>query len=390
MTRDPLMRLLVNRRAARAPIGQAGFIAPGEDPFAFHRRLPGYSPTPLIEARVLARELGVRRVLVKDEAHRFGLPSFKVLGAAWAIYQEIIRRVTPQLGAWDTVTDLVGLLSAHPPLKLAAATDGNHGRAVAWMARLLGWPADIYVPAGTTRARIDAIAAEHARVTVVNGSYDDAVTRAAADAGPGTLVISDTSWPGYEQVPRWVIAGYSTMYREVDDQLAAKRWEPPTVIAVQMGVGALAAATVLHYRNGTHRPSIIGVEPRGAACVLASLAAGTPVQVPGPHRSIMAGLNCGSPSLVAWPVLRKGLDAAVAVDDEHARHAMRLLAGAGIVAGESGAAGFAGLLAMTHGNRDGCCGRLGLTPEATVLIIATEGATDPASYRQIVGRARRR
>ncbi len=390
MTRDRLMRLLVNPAAVRAPIEQAGFTAPGEDPFAFHCRLPGYAPTPLVEAPALARELGARRVLVKDESHRFGLPSFKVLGAAWAIYQEIIRRVIPQLSEWDTVTDLIGQLSAQPPLKLAAATDGNHGRAVAWMARLLGWTADIYVPVGTARARIDAIAAENARVTVVNGCYDDAVARAAAEAGPGVLVISDTSWPGYEQVPRWVIAGYSTMYREMDDQLAAKRWEPPTVIAVQMGVGALAAATVLHYRTGAHLPSIIGVEPRDAACVLASLAAGTPTHVPGPHRSIMAGLNCGSPSLVAWPVLRKGLDAAVAVDDAHARHAMRLLAEADIVAGESGAAGLAGLLAITDGNRNDYRGRLGLTPDATVLIISTEGATDPATYQQIVGPTRRR
>ncbi|MGN6564661.1 MAG: pyridoxal-phosphate dependent enzyme, partial [Thermomicrobiales bacterium] len=268
----------------------------------------------------------------------------------------------------------------------AAATDGNHGRAVARMAALLGYGAHIFVPAGTARARINAIAGEGATVTVMPGTYDDAVARAAGEASPSCLVISDTSWPGYEEVPLWVIEGYATICWEVADELARLGQPGPDLVVVQMGVGALAAAVIQHFRQAdAPGRRILGVEPVSAACVLASLQAGRLVDVPGPHTSIMAGLNCGTPSLIAWPLLAAGLDAVVAIDDERARQAMRELAASGLVAGETGAAGLGGVLALLGSDRlGGVRGRLGIGPATRVLVFCTEGATDPAAYARII------
>ena len=204
--------------------------------------------------------------------------------------------------------------------------------------RCFGFDAQIYVPAGTAQARIDGIASEGAQVEIVAGTYDDAVARAAQDAGERCLVISDTSWPGYEEIPRWVMEGYSTIMGEIDDELARRGEKQPDLLAVQFGVGALAAAVVRHYRERApnDRPKILSVEPLHAACMLASMEAGEVVTVPGPHDSIMAGLNCGRPSLIAWPIVSRGIDAFIAIPDERAREAMRALAAAGIVAGETG------------------------------------------------------
>jgi diaminopropionate ammonia-lyase len=352
---------------------------PSRAPLELHRRLPGYTATPLVEAPALAAQLGVGRLWLKDESCRLGLPAFKILGASWAV----LYALTEQHGSFQPWATLGELRAQIAPLglTLVAATDGNHGRAVARMANALGCAASILVPAGTTPARIDALEAEGAHVTVVDGSYDDAVAQSAALAGPRSLVISDTSWPGYERIPREVIAGYSTIFHELDDQLAAIGAPAPDVVVVQMGVGALAAAVVQHYRH-TGGPRLIGVEPERAACVLASLEAGRIVDVPGPHDSIMAGLNCGAPSLLAWPLLQS-LDAALAVDDALAREAMRLLAEGGITAGETGAAGVAGLLALRESPERAA---LGLGPQSSVLALVTEGATDPEAFAKIVGR----
>jgi len=186
--------------------------------------------------------LGVGQVLLKDESSRLGLPAFKILGASWAIYRALELRIGTTLEPWQTLADLAKRLAPLRPLTLSAATDGNHGRAVAHMARLLGFESRIYVPAGTAQARIDAIASEGARVEVVDGTYDEAVARSALDASERCLVISDTSWPGYEEVPCWVIDGYSTIFWEVDDELARLGQEDPQLVIVQVGVGALAAA----------------------------------------------------------------------------------------------------------------------------------------------------
>jgi diaminopropionate ammonia-lyase len=336
-----------------------------------HGRLPGYQVTPLIELPALAEALDLGGLALKDESARLGLPSFKILGASWATYRLLVDR----LGAEPEWHDVAGLRAAVAPLghlTLAAATDGNHGRAVAYIARLLGLSATIFVPAGTARARIDAIVSEVATVNVVDGTYDDAVERAAAQAADDVLVVSDTAWDGYVDVPRWVIAGYATIFAEADAQ-----GSDPDVVVVQMGVGALAAAVVHHYAG---RSRVIVVEPETAACGLRSAEAGHPVKVPGPHPSVMSGLNCGTVSPVAWPAVAAGTDVFVALDDPSAECAVRDLARNGIVAGETGAAGLAGLQALAADGSFPLVGR-------RVLLLNTEGATDPDGYRHIVGAA---
>lgn len=365
------------------------FVAAPTDraPLRFHRSLPGYAPTPLRNAPELAQFLGVGAVFLKDESSRLGLPAFKILGASWAICRSLAKR----LGSadWLPLDQLRARLVSLGKLTLVTATDGNHGRAVAHMAALLGLEARIYLPAGSAQSRIDGIKSEGAEVTVIDGTYDDAVARAAADASEDCLVISDTSWPGYEEVPRWVTEGYSTIFWEVDDELARRNESAPDLVAVQCGVGALAAAVVAHYRQAAPqaRPKILSVEPLRAACMLASMEAGEIVSVPGPHDSIMAGLNCGRPSILAWPIVSQGTDAFVAISDERAREAMRALARVGVIAGETGAAGLAGMIELLvrvesaeHRRR------LGVTARSRLLVIVTEGATDPVAYREIVGR----
>ncbi|QYG93157.1 diaminopropionate ammonia-lyase [Iamia sp. SCSIO 61187] len=351
----------------------------GPSPQDFHRRLPGYAPTPLVDAAPLAADLGVGRLWVKDESWRLGLPAFKMLGASWASYRLLVSRLGAE-PSWATLDELAAALVPLGPLTLVAATDGNHGRAVARTARLLGLGAHVLVPAGTADARIEAIASEGARVDVVDGTYDDAIAASAALASDDHLVVSDTSWPGYAEVPRWVIDGYATIFAEVDEQLAATGAPPPDVVVAQMGVGALAAATVGHVRStGGDRPTIVVVEPLSAACGLRSAEAGHPVEVPGPHRSIMAGLNCGMVSELAWPTVAAGTDWFVAVSDAAAEQAMRDLATVGVTAGETGGAGLAGLRQLV------ASGEADIGPDSSVLVLNTEGPTDPGAYERITG-----
>jgi diaminopropionate ammonia-lyase len=375
-------RLFLNALAGRylAP------VATGAPPREFHRRLPGYAVTPLRELPALASRLGVGRVLLKDESERLGLPAFKILGASWATYRAVVERLGSE-PVWQTLDELVPQLARLRPLALATATDGNHGRAVARMAHLLGFDAHIFVPAGTAAARIDAIASEGAVVTVVEGSYDDAVERAAAEAGRGCLVVSDTAWEGYTEIPRRVIEGYSTIFEEVDEQIAELGLPQPDAALVQIGVGALAAAMVNHYRRPGRLTRIVGLEPEGAACALESALAGHPVAVAGPHRSMMVGMNCGTVSPLAWPLMRDGIDCFVTLEDSRAVDAMRALADAGVVSGETGCAGVAALMEMMDGDGNADArARLGLGPDATVLVLSTEGATDPANWERITGR----
>lgn len=372
---------------------------------AYHQRLPGYAPTPLRDVPELAEAAGVAHVLVKDESQRFGLPAFKFLGASWATYRVLVDRLGDE-PAWDTLDDLAAVVADRlGPLRLVAATDGNHGRAVARMARLLGLDARILVPAGTAQARIDGIASEGAEVIEVPGTYDDAVSESADMAGDRDLVISDTSWPGYEDPPRWVIEGYSTIFAEIDAELAARGCDDPgaadvdvsvtgvrvpdaaviDVAVVPLGVGALGASAGACLRAGREPdegPLLVGVEPESAACVAAAVQAGHVVEVPGPHDSIMAGLNCGLASLLALPVVTATFDAFVAIDDDRCRDAMRRHAEAGTDLGETGAAALAGLLAVVEDHR----ADLPIPAEATVLLLATEGVTDPVNFERVVGR----
>ena len=262
------------------------------DAHAFHQSLPGYSPTPLVSVPELAAELRVGRLLVKDESSRLGLQAFKVLGASWACRQ---------------------VLQRHPGAMLVTATDGNHGRAVARMAAHFGVAATVFVPEVMLPQTAARIAAEGAKVVWVDGGYDNAVRWAAAFAAdqPGRALVQDTAWDGYEQVPAWIVQGYQTLLDEIDDQLGGA----PDLVAVPVGVGSLAEAVVRHYRRpAAARPSVLSVEPDTAACLLASLTAAQATTVV-TAATVMAGLNCGTVSSSAWPVLRAGCDAAVAVSD---------------------------------------------------------------------------
>ena len=349
----------------------------------FHQSMDGYAPTPLRRAPRSAESLGVAEVLVKDESSRLGLPAFKILGASWAVHRALVDRAGENLDRVPSYEALVALAERMRPLTLSAATDGNHGRGVAHMARRLGLESRIYVPEGTAQPRIDAIASEGAAVTVVDGGYEDAVRRSAEDAGEHCLVISDTSWPGYEDIPRWVVEGYETIFTEIDAAIVEQNLPRPGLVALPMGVGALAAAGVRHYWGASApRPQLIGVEPVSAACVQRSVEAGAITTLTEPQDSMMAGLNCATPSLIAWPLVSQGLDVYVSVRDDRVPQAMRLLAGDGLVAGETGAAGLAGMLRLAE-EADPVW-----DPGACVLLLVTEGATDPENYARIVGTAR--
>ncbi|MGP3977796.1 diaminopropionate ammonia-lyase [Streptomyces sp. 8N114] len=329
---------------------------------AFHAALPGYAPTPLAELPRVADELGVGRVLVKDESARLGLPAFKALGTSWAVHRILAERPEGrEPGA----------------LTLVTATDGNHGRALARMARRFGQQAHVFVPQGVHPAAVAALSGESARVTHVEGPYDDAVSAAAeAAAAPDAVLVQDTAWPGYERIPGWIVEGYSTLFGEIGAQLADAGAGPPGLVAVPVGVGSLAQAAVTHYRS---RPSdatataLLSVESRAAPCVLESLHRQEAVSVV-TGETAMAGLNCGTPSHLAWPHLRAGLDAAVAVTDDEARAAARDLAALGVPAGPCGAASLAGVrAALTGPGAEERRAALSLTAESTVVLLSTEG-----------------
>ncbi|MCX5387097.1 diaminopropionate ammonia-lyase [Streptomyces sp. NBC_00083] len=336
----------------------------------FHAALPGYAATPLVELPSLAAELGLGRVFVKDESSRLGLPAFKVLGASWAVRRVLAER------------DASG--EGEGPVTLVTATDGNHGRAVARVARLLGQNARVFVPRGVHPRAVSAIASEGASVTEVAGPYDDAVRLAAqAAAEPGAVLVQDTAWPGYERIPGWIVEGYSTLCTEIDEQLAARgAGAGPDLVAVPVGVGSLAQAVVTHYRSrpSGHAPALLSVEPEAAACVLRSLTRGAPVSVT-TGDTAMAGLNCGTPSSIAWPYLRDGLDAAVAVSDAAASRATTRLASHGVSSGPCGAAALAGLeAALTGPGADERRAVLGLGPSSVVVLLSTEGvAANPGA-----------
>jgi diaminopropionate ammonia-lyase len=347
--------------------------APSEAALAFHRGLPGYRPTPLVDLPSVASEWAVGRVLVKDESSRLGLPAFKVLGASWAVARVLARRAGLAAPA-----GLDGLRQAMTdgPLTLVTATDGNHGRAVARMASLVGAHARVIVPRFVPERAATAIAAEGATVVRTADDYDQAVEQAAAWAAGRTdaVLVQDVAWPGYEEVAGWIVEGYATLLLEIDAELAALGMARPDLVVVPVGVGSLAQAVLAHYRSRpAGNPAVLSVEPEAAACVLASLRAGEPRSVPTAD-TVMAGLNCGTPSGAAWPYLRDGLDAAIAIFDSHATRAVDDLGALGVSSGPSGAAALAGARAALTG--PGAAGRraqLGVDNRAVVVLLNTEG-----------------
>jgi diaminopropionate ammonia-lyase len=337
--------------------------------------MTSYRPTPLIELPELAAELGVGAVLVKDESDRLGLPAFKILGASWAVNCALSKR-----GGFDTpATGLPELRErvGNAAIILVTATDGNHGRAVARMAQLLGLAARVYVPAGTTAKTLKAIADEGAQVVQTDLRYDDVVRAAASSTTnrPADILIQDTAWRGYEEIPQWIVDGYSTMFDEIDAQLGERA---PDLIAVPTGVGSLLQAALRHYpstgsgRRPSTKPAVLAVEPVTAACVTASLAAGKPISVDTSQPTSMAGLNCGTVSTIAWPAIRDTLAAAVVVTDDQARAAMQRLHELGVPAGPSAAASLAGVRVVLGdaSQRDA----LATKTDSLVVLISTEGA----------------
>jgi diaminopropionate ammonia-lyase len=357
---------------------------PSHAPLSFHRTLEGYASTPLRDEPRLAAQLGLGRVWCKDECSRLGLPSFKILGASWAVRVALVERLSLDPTEVRTLADLrARLQSDDQRFALAAATDGNHGRAVANVAGKLGLAARIFVPSDMVAARRQAIADEGAEVIVVDGGYDDAVRLSAEDEERGSVVVSDTSWPGYETIPGAVIDGYSTIFWEVDEALRRSDAADPDVVFVPVGVGALAAAAVRHYRRPGlfSPPALVAVEPVNASCLMASVRAGAVVTLDTRQDSIMSGLNCGTPSIVAWPETSVGFDLYVEIDDDSAREGMRLLADVGIEAGECAGGTVGGARDVLASSwRDG----LDLPDSAVGLLLLTEGVTDPTAYAEII------
>jgi len=355
--------------------------------FLAHR--DGHRPTPLLSLSAAARELGVGSIRIKDEAHRLGLGSFKALGGAYAVIRLAIEAASERLGRAVDIAEwrspAVADTSAH--MTVACATDGNHGRSVAQGAQLVGARCVIFVHAGVSAQRAAAIARFGATLVRVEGTYGDSVAEAArqADANGWTLV-SDTSWPGYERIPRLVMQGYTAMLQEAADAMP----EPPTHVFVQSGVGGVAAAAAAFLAEvyGVQRPVFTVVDPSLAACLFESARAGHPVKVAPGEPTVMAMLACYEPSLIAWRILSRLADAFMTVEDTDATGAMRRLAHPTgpdpvIVAGESGGVGLAALIKIAANRRAREALRLG--PDARVFLINTEGATDPLLYEQLVG-----
>ncbi len=346
----------------------------------------GYEATLLHDMPPLARQAGLDAIWLKDESTRFGLGSFKALGGAYAVACVLSAELSQRgLALEARSADLAqgGYRYATETLVVTCATDGNHGRAVAWGAQRFHCRCVIFVHEAVSQGRVDAIAQYGAEVRRVPGTYDDAVRAASRQAHDnGWFVVSDTSWRDYTEVPRQVMQGYRIMADEAADQ-----WDdrPPSHVFVQGGVGGLAAAVSVQMRARFEpTPALIVVEPLRAACLLASAELGQPATIPGNLDTLMAGLACGEPSVLAWQELDRAAIAFMAIPDEAAVACMRLLADHGLVGGESGVAGLAGCLlaAADPAARE----TLGLNDSSRVLMFNTEGATDPLLYEQLVGR----
>lgn len=358
----------------------------------FHQSLPGYQPTPLVSLPALADRLGIERLLVKDESRRFGLNAFKPLGASYAMARSLAEKVG--LGARQlTYESLVAAIDEIEPQTFVTATDGNHGRAVAWAAELFGCQAEVFMPAGSSEVRLEAIRGHGAEASIIERNYDQAVHHAERVASEkGGILLQDTAWQGYEVIPRRIMQGYLTILSEFREQ-APEDW--PTHIFVQAGVGSFAAAMlgfVCNCAGKNPKPVFVVVEPTEAACLQHSLehGDGQPHGIDGDLPTIMAGLACGQPSLLAWQALSAGADAFAACRDEVAKQGMRIYGNpAGhdprIVSGESGAVTLGLLKDILAGQGSNEAKRqLRLDRSAKVLLISSEGDTDPEFYRHVV------
>lgn len=361
---------------------------------AFHKSFPQYAETPLVRLDSLARKLGVKGIYLKDESHRFGLNAFKVLGGSFAMAKYIANLVGRDVSemTYERFTS-EALRAEIGQITFFTATDGNHGRGVAWAANKLGQKAVVFMPAGSSETRLEKIRAEGAEASIIDGNYDDAVRLAAAQSAkvPGSVVVQDTAWKGYEEIPGWIMQGYGTMAAEADRQLG-EYGAAPTHIFVQAGVGSLAGAVQGYFTSayGKGCPSVTVVEAGAANCLFRSARAKAYTTVEGEMRTIMAGLACGEPNTISWELLKNHAAFFASCPDWVAAKGMRILSsplrGDGrVISGESGAVG-AGLLAalMTDEALASLRKRMGLTEDSVVLLFSTEGDTDPQKYQDIV------
>ncbi len=357
----------------------------------FHQSLPGYRPTPLARLTRLAKYLGISDLWVKSEESRFDLKAFKVLGASYAIGKLLAKDLGLDVNKF-TFEQIVSKASKFRNLTFVTATDGNHGRAVAWTANRLGCKAVIYMPKGSSKVRLEAILNLGAKASIINGNYDAAVRLAAKQSSEKRwILLQDTSWPGNEEIPIYIMQGYITLLTEAFHQIDGK-W--PSHVFMQAGVGSLAAALqafLCHCRDKL-RPFFVVVEPTEAACFYKSMIMddGKPHAVHGDLDTIMAGLACGEPSEIAWDILKENADAFIACSDHVAIKGMRVLGNPlegddRVISGESGAV-TTGLVYELLNNPmfNELAEQLRLRSDSKVLVISTEGDTDPEYYRKVV------
>ena len=378
------------------PVMAAGEV---EKVRAFHRSFPQYRETPLVNLRRKAQTLGLGGLLVKDESYRFGLNAFKVLGGSFAMASAIADILGRDVSETDYAY-LTGdrLKEEFGQATFFTATDGNHGRGVAWSARQLGQKAVVLMPMGTVKSRFDNIAKENAQVTIEEANYDECVRRACALAGKTArgIVVQDTAWEGYEQIPSYIMQGYGTMAQEAAQQLEAYGFERPTHVFIQAGVGSLAGAIAGYYANlyGKNCPAIVVMEADAADCHYQSALAGDGDMriVTGDLNTMMAGLACGEPNPISFDILKNHAACFVSCPDWVSADGMRALArpqggDEKIVSGESGAIG-TGLVSaiMTDPAYAPLKDALGMNEKSVVLLFSTEGATDPENYKAIVGK----
>jgi diaminopropionate ammonia-lyase len=363
----------------------------------FHESFPQYSKTPLTKLEKMADFLGVKEVYVKDESYRFGLNAFKVLGGSFAMARYIAKETGKDVSELPySVLTSDKLREEFGQATFFTATDGNHGRGVAWAANRLGQKAVVHMPKGSTQTRLENIAKEGAKVDIQEMNYDDCVRLAAKEAAetPRGVIVQDTAWDGYEEIPAWIMQGYGTMAMEAGEQLKDYGCERPTHIFVQAGVGSLAGAVVGYFANlyADNPPVFVVVEAEAAACLYKGAVAGDGEIriVDGDMQTIMAGLACGEPNTISWDILKNHVKVFVSAPDWVAANGMRMLAApvkgdAPITSGESGAAPFGTLASvMTMDEYKELRADIGLDENSKVLLFSTEGDTDPERYKNIV------
>ena len=332
----------------------------------FHHKLPEFNESPLVPLDSLAKELGVRAAFVKDESSRLGLPAFKILGASWGTFRAICKVASlPSTTALSNVS----ATARQRDLTLFAATEGNHGRAVARMAKILGIQAKIFVPEFSSDPVKKNIASEGAEIIVVQGDYDAAVLEASRQSKKldGGLHIQDNAFEGYDEIPHYIVEGYSTMLTEVEQQLAIQGLKA-TMIVSPIGVGSLGHAVTAFSKSGERNIAVLTIEPKSAACLHQNLKASKFFTVETSH-TIMDGMCCGTVSPISWPVLKEGVDFSATITDQECHDAIQYLHKNGVNAGPCGAGTLAGLLKAAKQDEV----NLGLNAESVIVLLSTEG-----------------